>query len=242
MRNPVGLQKSRKRTSRGKKWSSYLLGFAFVRPLILVINARKVGNDDRNRKCDDQHTGQWANAAHYFAGNRAWHHVAVSANQKTRFCRIKFFWFNLIRSTDWNIVLFFISFFRLSLSLAVIHHLCVCVRVCVCLLQSGCDSSKTVLFRQNNWTNFWPWILSWSAAEKSTSPSRGRRLPRLPFFILFLVSITCDGTWNSVLDAKDRQKRGEKETSTSGRCHVYVHKSDCATEREKGGEKGWRQS
>ena len=46
---------------------SYLLGFPFVSPLVLVINAREIRHNDGDGKGDDQDSRQGANATDQFA-------------------------------------------------------------------------------------------------------------------------------------------------------------------------------
>ena len=65
-----------------KKKTTCLLSLALVGPLILMVNAAKVGHDDGNWQGDDQHSAKRTNAAHHFAGYRLWDHVAVPATKE----------------------------------------------------------------------------------------------------------------------------------------------------------------
>ena len=56
-----------------------LLSFALVRALVLVIDATEVGDDDRNRKCYDEHAAERTDSADYLADYRLRHHVSVPA-------------------------------------------------------------------------------------------------------------------------------------------------------------------
>ena len=57
--------------------SFYLLSFAFICPLVLVINPTEVGHDDGDGQSDDEHTAQRANAAYNLTRNRFGYHVSV---------------------------------------------------------------------------------------------------------------------------------------------------------------------
>jgi len=52
------------------KLESYLLRFSLVGSLTLVVDATEVGDDDRNRKCYDEHSAQRADSAHHLANHR----------------------------------------------------------------------------------------------------------------------------------------------------------------------------
>lgn len=55
----------------------YLLSAAFVRSLVLVVDATKVGDDDGDGQGDHQHAAQGADGTEDLSGNRLWHHVSV---------------------------------------------------------------------------------------------------------------------------------------------------------------------
>lgn len=60
----------------------YLLSAPFVCPLVLVVDATEVGDDNRDGQSDHQHTAQGADGAKDLPGNRLWHHVSVSMDEK----------------------------------------------------------------------------------------------------------------------------------------------------------------
>lgn len=55
----------------------YLLGFSFVCPLVLVINAREIRDNDGDGKGDDQDSGERANATDHLAYAGVGNHVTV---------------------------------------------------------------------------------------------------------------------------------------------------------------------
>lgn len=55
----------------------YLLSAAFVRSLVLVVDATEVGDDDGDRQGNHQHAAQGADGTEDLSGNRLWHHVSV---------------------------------------------------------------------------------------------------------------------------------------------------------------------
>ena len=55
----------------------YLLGFPFVCPLVLVINAREIRDNDGDGKGDDQDSGERANATDHLAYAGVGNHVTV---------------------------------------------------------------------------------------------------------------------------------------------------------------------
>ena len=62
---------------------AYLLRLAFVGTLTLMVDAAEVGNDDRNRKCDDEHAAERADTADDLADHRVRYHVAVAGDTET---------------------------------------------------------------------------------------------------------------------------------------------------------------
>lgn len=60
----------------------YLLSTPFVCPLVLVVDATEVGDNDRDGQSDHQHTAQGADGAEDLPGNRLWHHVSVSGEER----------------------------------------------------------------------------------------------------------------------------------------------------------------
>lgn len=60
----------------------YLLCSSLVSSLILMVNPAEVGNDNWNRKSNNQHTTQRANRAKNLAGNCLGHHVAITSIKK----------------------------------------------------------------------------------------------------------------------------------------------------------------
>lgn len=56
----------------------YLLSAPLVRPLVLVVDATEVGDDDGDGQSDHQHAAEGANGAKDLAGDGLWHHVSIS--------------------------------------------------------------------------------------------------------------------------------------------------------------------
>ena len=63
---------------------SYLLRLPLVCPLVLVVDAREVGDDDGDGQRDDEHARQRADAADQLAQRGLGHHVAVTAKERPR--------------------------------------------------------------------------------------------------------------------------------------------------------------
>lgn len=61
-----------------KATAVYLLSTAFVCPLVLVVDAAKVGDNDRNREGDHQHATQGADGAEDLPSNCLWDHVSIT--------------------------------------------------------------------------------------------------------------------------------------------------------------------
>ena len=59
----------------------YLLCLSFVGALVLVIDATKIGDDHRNRKCYDEDATERTNSAHHLADDCSWNHVSIAAVQ-----------------------------------------------------------------------------------------------------------------------------------------------------------------
>lgn len=59
---------------------SDLLSFSFVCPLILMINPREVGNNNWNRKGDNQYSTQTADTSDNFTHHCSRYHVSVTEN------------------------------------------------------------------------------------------------------------------------------------------------------------------
>ena len=55
-----------------------LLGSPLVRPLVLVVDAAEVGDDDGDGKGDHQHSRQRTNPSHQLSHDRRRDHVAIS--------------------------------------------------------------------------------------------------------------------------------------------------------------------
>ena len=55
----------------------YLLSFAFVGALTLVVDTTEVGHDHGHRQRYDEHTAQRTETTHDLTSDRVWHHVAV---------------------------------------------------------------------------------------------------------------------------------------------------------------------
>ena len=79
--------------------STHLLCFSLVRPLILMIDPREVGDDDGDREGDHEHAGQGADPADDLAQAGVRHHVPVS---ETMVCK------DVLRSAGeiWALVMF----------------------------------------------------------------------------------------------------------------------------------------
>lgn len=60
----------------------YLLSAPLVGPLVLVIDATEVGDDDGDGQSDHQHAAEGANGAKDLTGDRLWHHVSISVEGK----------------------------------------------------------------------------------------------------------------------------------------------------------------
>lgn len=60
----------------------YLLSTAFVCSLVLVVDATEVGDDNRDRQSDHQHTAEGADGAKDLPSNCLWHHVSISVDCK----------------------------------------------------------------------------------------------------------------------------------------------------------------
>lgn len=60
----------------------YLLSTPLVCPLVLVVDATEVGDNNRDGQRDHQHTAQGADGAEDLPGNRLWHHVSVSGEER----------------------------------------------------------------------------------------------------------------------------------------------------------------
>lgn len=60
----------------------YLLSAPLVRPLVLVVDATEVGDDDGDGQSDHQHPAEGANGAEDLAGDGLWHHVSISVEGK----------------------------------------------------------------------------------------------------------------------------------------------------------------
>src|SRR6218665_964540 len=59
------------------RWCFYLLCFAFVGSLVLVVDATEVGDNDRNRKCDDEHSAQRTYTADDLTNYRIRNHITI---------------------------------------------------------------------------------------------------------------------------------------------------------------------
>lgn len=55
----------------------YPLSLSFVGSLILVINPREVGDNDRHRQRDHEHSGKRAHTTHDLASYSTGYHVTV---------------------------------------------------------------------------------------------------------------------------------------------------------------------
>lgn len=64
----------------------YLLGAAFVCPLVLVVDPTEVGDDNGDGQGDHKHTTQGADGAEDLPGNCLRHHVSVARNEKKLEC------------------------------------------------------------------------------------------------------------------------------------------------------------
>jgi len=62
----------------------YLLRFALVGALVLMVDATEVGHDDWDRKCYDEHAAERTNSAHNLADDRVGNHITVPAAQHSR--------------------------------------------------------------------------------------------------------------------------------------------------------------
>lgn len=60
----------------------YLLSAPLVSPLVLVVDATEVGDDDGDGQRDYQHAAEGANGAKDLPGDRLWHHVSISVEGK----------------------------------------------------------------------------------------------------------------------------------------------------------------
>lgn len=70
----------------GCRWPFYLLSTPLVGPLVLVVDATEVGDDDGDRQSDHQHAAEGANGAKDLTGDRLWHHVSISVEGKKEKC------------------------------------------------------------------------------------------------------------------------------------------------------------
>lgn len=60
----------------------YLLSTTFVCSLVLVVDATEVGDDNGDGQSNHQHTAQGTDGAEDLPGNRLWHHVSVSMDER----------------------------------------------------------------------------------------------------------------------------------------------------------------
>lgn len=66
----------------GCRWPFYLLRAPLVGPLVLVVDATEVGDDDGDGQSDHQHAAEGANGAKDLPSDRLWHHVSISVDGK----------------------------------------------------------------------------------------------------------------------------------------------------------------
>lgn len=59
----------------------YLLSTAFVRSLVLVVDAAEVGDDDWNWQSDHQHAAKGANGTKNLSSDSFWYHVSVPKDE-----------------------------------------------------------------------------------------------------------------------------------------------------------------